>query len=339
MAIKKIQMIPEGANNYGDILHPETSLDMIVGQGMFGTATGTNTYAVSIPNFPSLVVGYKVTVKFPTANTGNSTLNVNGLGAKSITKAEGVHIPPGTIKANGIYTLVYGGAYFHLQGEGGVYGTARASDVASGKTIGTDNGLVSGTLALSGNAPVANVLAGNTFYNSSLTAKLTGTMANRGTLNSTITTNNGQVSLATGYYVGGIIKATFANLIASNIKSGINIGGIVGTYTGASIIKNNTIKLANGTISIGVGSRKDIYTIAPIHRNCLVTVVVSRKSTSGTNEYTLTRSFYGTTIVSSKLNSSGTSGSSEYNHITGVVTLLGQSGGVDTYTYTVTIIE
>jgi len=30
MAIKKIQMKPEGVNDYGDVLHPETSADMVL---------------------------------------------------------------------------------------------------------------------------------------------------------------------------------------------------------------------------------------------------------------------------------------------------------------------
>lgn len=30
MAIKKIQIIPEGTNDYGDVLHPETSADIVI---------------------------------------------------------------------------------------------------------------------------------------------------------------------------------------------------------------------------------------------------------------------------------------------------------------------
>lgn len=51
-------------------------------------ATGTaNTYAVSIsPAIPAYVHGAEFVVAFPVANTGVSTLNVNGLGAKAIKK-------------------------------------------------------------------------------------------------------------------------------------------------------------------------------------------------------------------------------------------------------------
>lgn len=76
--------------------------------------------------------------------------------------------------------------------------------------------------------PLANVLAGITI------AGAVGTMPNKGALNQTITSNNGQISIASGYYTGGVIKAVFANLIAANIKTGVNIGGVVGTFESAS---------------------------------------------------------------------------------------------------------
>lgn len=54
-------------------------------------------------------------------------------------------------------------------------------------------------------------------------------MPNRGSLAQTLTTQGGQYNLPSGYYSGGYVKAQFPNLIASNIKEGINIGGVVGT--------------------------------------------------------------------------------------------------------------
>ena len=87
MAIKKIRIRPEGSNDYSDILHPETSVDMVVDLERYGIASGTNTYTVSIPNTPKLITGLKISVKFTNANTGTSSLNLNGLGAKPIIKS------------------------------------------------------------------------------------------------------------------------------------------------------------------------------------------------------------------------------------------------------------
>jgi hypothetical protein len=71
------------------------------------------------------------------------TINPNGLGARSILKASG---SAASLTVNGVYTVVYDGQAFILQGEGGEYGTAIAADVLAGKTIGTENGLVNGTM-------------------------------------------------------------------------------------------------------------------------------------------------------------------------------------------------
>ena len=77
----------------------------------------------------SLVDGLCVAVKINVQNTGVSTINVNGLGAKSIKKANGNDVASGNLKAGSIYTLRYNGTNFILQGEGGEYGTALPGDV------------------------------------------------------------------------------------------------------------------------------------------------------------------------------------------------------------------
>ncbi|WP_312907203.1 hypothetical protein [Tissierella praeacuta] len=62
---------------------------------------------------------------------------------------------------------------------------------------------------------------------------LTGTMPNNGTINQTIATQGGQITIPRGYHSGsGAVKAYFANLTAHNIRDGVNIGGVVGTYSG-----------------------------------------------------------------------------------------------------------
>lgn len=93
-----------------------------------------------------------------------------------------------------------------------------------------------------GNASVEDVLAGKTFSNDNDTG-LTGTMPNNGKISRTITTQGGQIVIPKGYHDGsGIVKAELANLVASNIKKGVNVGGVVGTY-------NNGIKILQGTFS------------------------------------------------------------------------------------------
>ncbi|MEK3963560.1 pyocin knob domain-containing protein [Paenibacillus sp. FSL H7-0323] len=130
--------------------------DLHAGKNMGEIANGTLTYAgltkgtapaltASIAGgvITSLIAGDRISFKAHAATTGPVTLNVNGLGAKSIKKPNGNNPP---LALGGVYTVVYDGTAFILQGEGGEYGTATAAEVLAGKTIGTENGLVNGTM-------------------------------------------------------------------------------------------------------------------------------------------------------------------------------------------------
>lgn len=86
----------------------------------YGTASGTNAKTITLDPVPS---GYKegMTVAFKniTQNTGAVTIDVNGLGAKSILKSNGNALSSGNLKAGSIYTIRYNGTNFILQGEVG----------------------------------------------------------------------------------------------------------------------------------------------------------------------------------------------------------------------------
>ena len=104
--------------------------------------------------------------------------------------------------------------------------TAVVGDVEKGKTFYSGGQKRTGTLELTGNATTADVLSGKTFYNTNLKSKVTGTMPNRGAVVITPSTQN-QTILA-GYHNGsGYVKGD-ANLVAGNIKSGVNIFGVAG---------------------------------------------------------------------------------------------------------------
>lgn len=130
----------------------------------------------------------------------------------------------------------------------------------------------------SGNAVVEDVLSGKTFTNSTGN-ELTGTMTNRGAVTSTLTSQNAQYTIPSGYHNGsGTVKVTFpvktaisetlindmqtatipagyyatagsvktniSGLLASNIKKGVRVGGILGTYEGVA-----GVKVSRGSVS------------------------------------------------------------------------------------------
>lgn len=205
----------------------------------YAVASGTNTYTVSIPGITQLVEGMSVKIKFANGNTGASTLNINGLGAKSIVKGNGGALTSGYIKAGQILHLVYTGSNFQLLGEGGEYGTATPAEVLKGYTIGTEDGVKEGTLELTGNATTGDVLAGKTFYNTNAKSKQAGTMPNNGSQSATLTiTGSGKPTktIPAGYTTGGTITAQVNSNQASHIEDGYNLGGCVGTYKGKYIV-------------------------------------------------------------------------------------------------------
>jgi hypothetical protein len=72
------------------------------------SATGNDTYVVTLSPAPTaLHNGMTIRVKFDVANTGASTLNVNGLGALAIVTAVSTATATGDIVANMIGELIY----------------------------------------------------------------------------------------------------------------------------------------------------------------------------------------------------------------------------------------
>lgn len=98
----------------------DTHLEDYVKHPGYGVATGSaNAYSVTLNPAPtSYVEGMAIAVKINVNNTGASTINVNGLGAKAIKKSNGDDVSVGNLKAGSIYTMRYNGTNFILQGEG-----------------------------------------------------------------------------------------------------------------------------------------------------------------------------------------------------------------------------
>ena len=86
-------------------------------------------------------------------------------------------------------------------------------------------------------ASTSDILAGETAYVNGI--KLTGDMPNRGSLSGVISTVNDSITANAGYYDGsgsiGIDSTEKAKIIANNIKDGVQILGVTGTYTGEGV--------------------------------------------------------------------------------------------------------
>lgn len=82
---------------------------------------------------------------------------------------------------------------------------------------------------LDATATASNILYGKTAYIS--TGKTIGTMPNNGSI-SAITPTTTNITKPYGYYSSNIVINGDANLLPENIKSGVTIFGVTGTYTG-----------------------------------------------------------------------------------------------------------
>ena len=88
-----------------------------------------------------------------------------------------------------------------------------------------------------GTAAVAEILVGKTAY--ARGTKLTGTMPNNGSVSGEISDLNGEYTIPMGFHDGsgkvGIAETEAEKIVAGNIKAGVEILGVTGTYGGEEI--------------------------------------------------------------------------------------------------------
>ena len=118
--------------------------------------------------------------------------------------------------------------------------TAVASDVQSGKYFHLATGeRVQGSCTYDSDTTDANALASEILYGQTAYVnknKITGSMTNNAAVSGTISTVAGTYSVPAGYHNGlgsvAIDSTEQAKIIAGNIKSGVEILGVTGTYGG-----------------------------------------------------------------------------------------------------------
>lgn len=188
-----------------------------------------------------------------------------------------------------INKVIYGGnTLIDLTGD-----TATADKVLKPYTFhGKDGVKVTGTCTFDSNtsdatAQVAEVLNGKTFYANG--AKKTGTMVNNGAVNAVIDTVNGDYTVPIGYHDGSgkvaISTAEKGKIVAGNIKNGVSILGVTGTYTGEST-ENPQAKTVTPT-----ASQQIVTPDTAAGYTCLSQVTVNAIP------YTESANAYGTTVT------------------------------------------
>lgn len=80
-------------------------------------AGATDAYAITLTGLTAYATGQTFKFKANTANTGACTLNINGLGAKTIKKDVSSDLATGDILANQIVTVIYDGTNMQMVGQ------------------------------------------------------------------------------------------------------------------------------------------------------------------------------------------------------------------------------
>ena len=121
--------------------------------------------------------------------------------------------------------------------------TVQADKVLSGYTAHDKSGApITGSCdydvnSQDGTAAVAEILTGKTAY--ARGTKLTGTMPNRGSVNGSICAADGSYTIPMGFHDGSgsvaIDSTEQDKIVPGNIKSGVEILGVTGTYSGEAI--------------------------------------------------------------------------------------------------------
>lgn len=122
-------------------------------------------------------------------------------------------------------------------------GQSNGDQILSGQTAyGRDGEKITGTCTYNADTSDANVtaseiLSGKTAYANG--NKITGTMTNNGGVIGTIDEVDEQYTIPAGYHDGSgyveIDSVEQAKIIAANIKDGVQILGVTGTYTGEGV--------------------------------------------------------------------------------------------------------
>ena len=135
-------------------------------------------------------------------------------------------------------------------------------------------------------ASASDILSGSTAYVNG--TKVTGTMANKGSVTGTISTKAQEYTIPTGYHDGGgkvsISSTEQGKIIASNIKSGVIILGVTGSYTGEAIsAQSKTVDPSFSQQTITPDANYDYLSQVTINA-----ISVTESSTTGTSGYTVT---------------------------------------------------
>jgi len=133
-AVIQFTMSATHINDLNDIVNG------IQGKNIVTTAGGTTTYTLTpSPAITAYATGQEFVIKMNATNTGASTINISGLGAKSLTKGGATALSSGDLLIDAVYKIVYDGTQFQVIG---ISGSGATAATRAENATGTSNTLM-----------------------------------------------------------------------------------------------------------------------------------------------------------------------------------------------------
>jgi hypothetical protein len=195
------------------------------------TVTGTNTLtALGVPAIQAYTTGAQYSFVAQNNNTSAVTINVDTLGAKSVTKAGSVALEAGDIVAGAAYIILYDGTRFQLMTR------TSASQLVVGTTADRPASPTTGMIRM-------NSTTGNPeWYDVTASAWLNFSQASGYAVNYLIVAagGGGGSGSAGGGGAGGLLTGSSSLAIGSAYTITIGSGGAGGTAAGNGAVGNNS---------------------------------------------------------------------------------------------------
>lgn len=217
----------------------------------FADSGTANAYAITaVPAIAAYAAGQRFVFKAANANTTAATLNVNGLGTKSITKNGTTPLVANDILAGQVISVVYDGTEFQMISPGGSGG-------------GGSSTLASGTPIIAGAAkPMAAALSSvNNWTNFSLVARMSGAQLSylATAFKIVFCFTAGTAAKIGGCKILKVNKATTAVLSSTNVTFA---GGSAFPYTNTFGVTASTtapVFMTSDSVSLALDADHDYY--------------------------------------------------------------------------------
>lgn len=214
--------------------------------GTSGASSGTTYTATPSPAFTAYTTGMAVTFKADALNTGASTLNVNGLGAKNLKDAFGTALVKGVLFANQMVTAVYDGTEFKCVGVRVPIQNEIVMDTNA--AMGSTNTAIARWTNVTVNTGTAMTLTQSAANGDSITINEPGTYVcsydcNINTQAGGISKNSNQLTTS----IGSITQSHILNYVTSGINLGtVSVSSTFYAAAGDVIRAHNTVSAALG---------------------------------------------------------------------------------------------